>query len=132
MLPVLDMAANYQVVAEAVRGALQEEFSTMGLNLTKFFVENISLPQAVTELLDQRSGVGLMSDAMPNYMQMQTAQAMRAAAENPSGGAGAAAAVARDGSGRGATDGAGASTLGGSGSAGAAVCAVAAGLADAA
>jgi membrane protease subunit (stomatin/prohibitin family) len=57
------------------------------LELTKFIVENISLPQEVEAAMDKRTSMGVIGD-VNRYTQFQAADAMRAAAENPSGGAG--------------------------------------------
>ena len=67
---------------------LQEEFKTMGLELSKFFVENISLPEEVEAMMDKRTGVGMMAPVMGAYTQMQVADAIPLAAQNPSGIAG--------------------------------------------
>jgi membrane protease subunit (stomatin/prohibitin family) len=66
---------------------LQEEFKTLGLELTKFVVENISLPEEVEAAMDKRTSMGVLGD-MGKYTQFEAAQAMRDAAQNPSGGAG--------------------------------------------
>jgi membrane protease subunit (stomatin/prohibitin family) len=66
---------------------LQDEFKTLGLELTKFVVENISLPEEVEAAMDKRTSMGVLGD-MGRYTQFEAAQAMRDAAQNPSGGAG--------------------------------------------
>lgn len=86
-LPVLEMAGQYQKVGETVLEAMQPSFSELGLNIVDFVIENISLPKEVEALMDQGSGVSVMGNRMPGYMQMQAAQAMREAAQNQSGGA---------------------------------------------
>jgi membrane protease subunit (stomatin/prohibitin family) len=57
------------------------------LQLTKFLVENISLPQEVEAAMDKRTSMGVIGD-VGRYTQFQAADAMRDAAQNPSGGAG--------------------------------------------
>jgi membrane protease subunit (stomatin/prohibitin family) len=66
---------------------LNEEFKTFGLELTKFIIENISLPQEVEAAMDRRTSMGVIGD-VGRYTQFQAADAMRDAAQNPSGGAG--------------------------------------------
>jgi len=69
------------------RQKLQEEFKSLGLELTKFVVENISLPQEVEAAMDKRTSMGVIGD-LGKYTQLQAAEAMRDAAQNPGGGAG--------------------------------------------
>src|ERR1700758_5009811 len=57
----------------------------MGLDLTKFLIENVSLPPEVEAALDKRSSMGIIGN-MNAYTQFQTANAIDDAAK--SGGAG--------------------------------------------
>ena len=72
-IPALDLAAKYDELSDLVRQKLQEEFKTMGLELSKFFVESISLPEEVEAMMDKRTGVGMMAPVMGAYTQMQVA-----------------------------------------------------------
>ncbi|MBK7294904.1 MAG: SPFH domain-containing protein, partial [Holophagaceae bacterium] len=87
-IPALDLAAKYDEISDLVRQKLQEEFKTMGLELSKFFVENISLPEEVEAMMDKRTGVGMMAPVMGAYTQMQVADSIPLAAQNPGGVAG--------------------------------------------
>ncbi len=84
-IPVLDMAANYNEFSEIVGKEIIEEYKNYGLEMTKFLVSNISLPQNVEEALDKRSSMGIIGN-MNQYTQFQAANAMEAAATNPGGG----------------------------------------------
>jgi membrane protease subunit (stomatin/prohibitin family) len=86
-IPALDLASNYDELSRFSRTKLNEEFKAFGLELTKFIVENISLPPEVEAAMDKRTSMGVIGD-VNRYTQFQAADAMRAAAENPSGGAG--------------------------------------------
>src|SRR2546425_4435337 len=86
-IAALDLASNYDELSKFSRDKLQDEFKSLGLELTKFVVENISLPQEVEAAMDQRTQMGVLGD-MGKYTQFQAAQAMRDAAQNPGGGAG--------------------------------------------
>jgi membrane protease subunit (stomatin/prohibitin family) len=86
-IAALDLASNYDELSSFSRQKLQDEFKSLGLELTKFVVENISLPQEVEAVMDQRTQMGVLGD-MGKYTQFQAAQAMRDAAQNPGGGAG--------------------------------------------
>ncbi len=86
-IPALDLAAQYKELGEAIRAKINEDFRGYGLEVTKFYVENISLPEEVEKALDKRSSMGALGDAN-RYMQFQAADALRDAANNQSGGAG--------------------------------------------
>src|SRR5438876_9997427 len=86
-IAALDLASNYDELSRFSKQKLQEEFKSLGLELTKFVVENISLPQEVEAAMDKRTSMGVLGD-MGKYTQFEAAQAMRDAAQNPSGGAG--------------------------------------------
>ncbi|MBT8484529.1 MAG: SPFH domain-containing protein, partial [Phycisphaerae bacterium] len=83
-IPILDLAGNYDELGDFITNRIQPEFGTYGLELTKFLVENISLPPAVEEALDKRSSMGVIGD-LKKYTQFQTAEAIRDAAQNPGG-----------------------------------------------
>jgi len=87
-LAALDLAANYDELGEFVRTRIAEEFEGYGIELTSLLVENVSLPEAVEKVLDQRTSMGIVGD-LGAYTQFQAAQAMGKAAENPGGGAAA-------------------------------------------
>ena len=87
-MPALDLAAKYDEISDLVRQKLAEEFKTMGLELSKFFVENISLPEEVEAMMDKRTGVGMMAPVMGAYTQMQVADSIPLAAQNQGGVAG--------------------------------------------
>jgi membrane protease subunit (stomatin/prohibitin family) len=86
-IAALDLASNYDELSKFIRVKLNDEFKTYGLELAKFVIENISLPQEVEAAMDRRTSMGVIGDA-GRYAQFQAADAMRDAAQNPSGGAG--------------------------------------------
>jgi membrane protease subunit (stomatin/prohibitin family) len=86
-IAALDLASNYDELSAVLRPKLNEDFRPFGIELTKFIIENISLPPEVEAALDKRTSMGVIGD-VGRYTQFQAADAMRAAAENPSGGAG--------------------------------------------
>ncbi len=83
-IPVLDFASNYDEFGAFITTRMQPEFAVFGLEVTNLLVENISLPPAVEEALDRRTSMGVVGD-LSKYTQFQTADAMKAAAENPGG-----------------------------------------------
>ncbi len=86
-IPALDLAAQYKELGEAIRAKINGDFNSYGLEVTKFYVENISLPPEVEAAMDKRASMGALGDAQ-KYMQFQAADALRDAAQNEGGGAG--------------------------------------------
>lgn len=86
-IPALDLAAQYKELGEAIRAKINEDFSSYGLQVTKFYVENISLPPEVEAAMDKRASMGALGN-VDNYMKFQAADALRDAAQNEGGGAG--------------------------------------------
>ncbi|MCA1608371.1 MAG: SPFH domain-containing protein, partial [Acidobacteria bacterium] len=86
-IPALDLAAQYKEMGGQIRDKINEDFKAYGLEVTKFYIENISLPPEVEAALDKRSSMGALGDAQ-KYMQFQAADALRDAAQNEGGGAG--------------------------------------------
>jgi membrane protease subunit (stomatin/prohibitin family) len=86
-IPVLDLAANYDELSKFITSKINPEFGEYGINVTKFLVENISLPPEVEQALDKRSSMGILGN-LSQYAQFQAANAMEAAAKNPGGNAG--------------------------------------------
>jgi len=83
-IPALDLAANYDELSTFITGKINPEFGEYGLSVTKFLVENISLPPEVEAALDKRSSMGILGN-LNQYAQFQAANAMEAAAKNPGG-----------------------------------------------
>lgn len=86
-IPALDLAAQYKELGDVIRGKINEDFKTYGLEVTKFYVENISLPEEVEAAMDKRAQMGALGN-LDNYMKLQAADALRDAAQNEGGGAG--------------------------------------------
>lgn len=86
-IAALDLASNYDELGKFTCVKLNEDFKDFGLELTKFVIENISLPPEVEAAMDKRTSMGVIGD-VGRYAQFQAADAMRDAAQNPSGGAG--------------------------------------------
>ncbi len=83
-IAALDLASNYDELGRFSRTKMNEDFHTLGLELTKFTIENISLPPEVEAAMDKRTSMGVLGDAN-RYTQFQAADALRDAAQNPGG-----------------------------------------------
>ncbi|MBQ8312636.1 MAG: SPFH domain-containing protein [Clostridia bacterium] len=86
-IPALDLAANYDELANYAIQAINPKIAPLGLGLTSFVIENISLPEEVEKSMDKRTSMGVLGD-LNKYTQYQAAEAMREAANNPGGVAG--------------------------------------------
>jgi membrane protease subunit (stomatin/prohibitin family) len=86
-LSFLDMAANQAALADKVSEQLKPVFAGLGLQLNQFVVENISLPDELSKVLDQRIGMNMVGD-VNRYTQYAAAESLDLAAENTGGGAG--------------------------------------------
>jgi membrane protease subunit (stomatin/prohibitin family) len=84
-IPALDLAANYEELSQYALKALSPKIEVLGLTLTSFVIENISLPEEVEKSIDKRTSMGVVGD-LNKYSQYQAAEAMREAANNPGGG----------------------------------------------
>jgi len=85
-VPFLDMAANQAEVAKKIAAKTGPAFADLGLSLDTFNVENLSLPEELQKLLDQRIGINMIGD-MNKFTQYNVAQAIPIAAANEGGGA---------------------------------------------
>ena len=86
-IPMLDLAGNYEKVSQLALVKIAPELAKMGISLTQFFVENISLPPEVEAALDKRSQMSVLGN-LDQYTKFQSAEAIRDAAQNPGGAAG--------------------------------------------
>jgi membrane protease subunit (stomatin/prohibitin family) len=84
-IAALDLASNYDELGRFTRTKLADDFKVYGLDLTKFVIENISLPAEVEAAMDKRTSMGVIGD-VGRYAQFQAADAMRDAAQNTGGG----------------------------------------------
>jgi len=89
-IPFLDLAANYEELGSIIKKKLVLDFDRYGVDITDFIVENMSLPDHVQKILDQRNEMEIMGRSMQgnlnNYTQFKMGQAMQDSANNPNGG----------------------------------------------
>ena len=87
-VPFLDLAANQIEFAQALSAQIGPEFAKLGLQLDTITVQNVSLPEELQKILDQKIGMGMVGNDMGKFMQYQTAQAIPKFAEGASQGGG--------------------------------------------
>jgi membrane protease subunit (stomatin/prohibitin family) len=99
-VPFLDLAANQVEFAQQLATVTAPAFEKIGLKLEGVTVQNVSLPEELQKVLDQKIGMGMVGGDMGKFMQYQTAQAIPKFAEG--GGAGGGSGIAGDAMGLGA------------------------------
>lgn len=80
---VLDLIGLTEELSAAVRAKTQDDFLAIGLLLKSFYIGNL---KPSDKSADELRAMGMLD--MQTYTQLQAADAMRDAAQNPSGGAG--------------------------------------------
>ena len=84
-IPVLDVAARYSEVGEALLPLINPVTTTKyGLEMTSFVLENVSVPPEVEQAIDKRSSMSAVGN-LNDYVKFQMAQGMAA----PGGGSAA-------------------------------------------
>lgn len=80
---VPELIAMVEEMGGAVRAKAQDDFKAIGLTLKSFYIESL---KPSTKSAEELRAMGMLD--METYTQLQAADAMRDAAQNPSGGAG--------------------------------------------
>ncbi|WP_221048829.1 SPFH domain-containing protein [Methylogaea oryzae] len=87
-VPFVDMAANQEEFGNQLKAKMAPVFDRYGLALDSLVVQNVSLPEELQAVLDQRISMGVIGD-LGKFTQYQVAQAIPIAAGNEGGLAGA-------------------------------------------
>ncbi|MDU1889335.1 MAG: SPFH domain-containing protein [Dysgonomonas sp.] len=85
-LPIEAYAANLNELSKAIYEYMQDDFAVYGMDVTKFLIENVSMPDEVKKEIFELSRLDRVD--LNKLAQMKAAKAMEAAANNPSGTAG--------------------------------------------
>ena len=80
---VVELIGLTEELGAAVRAKAQDDFAAIGLTLKTFYIGNL---KPSTKSAEELRAMGMLD--MQTYTQLQAADAMRDAAQNPSGGAG--------------------------------------------
>ena len=83
-IPIIDLAARYSELGGQIQSGFAAQLEEIGLEISDFRIENVSLPEEVEQAIDKRSSMGAVGN-LQNYTQFQAANAMEKAAENPGG-----------------------------------------------
>jgi len=86
-LPVESYAAKTNEISSLIQGIIDPEFGAYGLTITKFLIENVSMPEEIKKEIFELSRLSKVD--LTKLAQMKAAKAIEKAAENPGGMAGA-------------------------------------------
>ncbi|PIF00749.1 MAG: antifreeze protein [Maribacter sp.] len=86
-LPIEMYAANTSELSETCQEVMQPEFGRVGIELEKFYIENVSMPEELKKEIFEYSRLDKLD--MTKLSQFKAAKAMEAAAKNEGGTAGA-------------------------------------------
>lgn len=86
-LPIELYAANTSELSDTCREVMQPEFDRVGIELEKFYIENVSMPEDLKKEIFEYSRLDKLD--MTKLSQFKAAKAMEAAASNEGGTAGA-------------------------------------------
>jgi membrane protease subunit (stomatin/prohibitin family) len=82
-ISVLDLAANFTEIGEKLKPIFQAEFDSWGIELGKFYIENVSMPDEVEKMLDKTTELNMLSDKLNQFNQMQAGIAIEKMGDNP-------------------------------------------------
>lgn len=78
---VLELPTRYSELAATLKQAVAGEFTDYGLMIDKLYVESISLPENVQQVLDKKTGMNIIGDDINDYSKFQAAQSLSNHAE---------------------------------------------------
>ncbi len=79
---ISDMTSKYAELSEEVKHCVKARCAELGITLTAFEIENLSVPPEVEKAVDESTRLGLMRGNIDVYTKMAQADALRVAAEN--------------------------------------------------
>lgn len=84
-ISALDLSANYREFGQEVVKNSVKEFNAYGLELTSVVIENLSLPEDVEKMLDERTKMSVIEDKIGTYTQFKAANALEESAKSGGG-----------------------------------------------
>ena len=79
---IFDIPKEMNQLFSIIKSSLDLDFEGLGLGLHDFYVNSVSVPPAVQELIDERSGLAAVGN-LDKYMKYKAARSFEKAAENP-------------------------------------------------
>jgi len=83
-LSVIDLATEYDELSESAHAALKPDFANLGLELTRFYINTITMPEELERRLDQAGGVAALG-GLDGYTRFKAAEALEDAAKSGGG-----------------------------------------------
>jgi len=81
---IFDMPKEFNNLSLIIKSNLDLDFEGLGLYLHDFYINSISLPDAVQEMVDTKSGMVAVGN-MNEFIKFKAARSLEKAAENPNG-----------------------------------------------
>ncbi len=75
-ISVLELPTRYSELAEKIKHRVTPEFNRYGLQVGRIYIENISLPENVQKVLDEKTGMNIIGENLNDYAKYQTAQGL--------------------------------------------------------
>ncbi len=85
-LPIEQYAANLNELSAAIFEFMKDDFASYGIDITRFLIENISMPDEVKKEIFEYSRLGTVD--LNKLTQIKIAKSIQTAASNPAGHAG--------------------------------------------
>ena len=85
--PIETYAANLNELSEAIFGFMKDDFLFYGIDVSRFLIENVSMPEDIKKEIFELSRLNVID--LDKLTKFKAAKAMEAAANNPGGTAGA-------------------------------------------
>ena len=82
-----DMTSKYAELSEEVKKSVAARCGELGVTLTAFDIENLSVPPELEKAVDENARLGLMRNNVDVYAKIAQADALKAAAGNGTAGA---------------------------------------------
>ncbi len=79
-LSVLDLATTYDEISALAHQKLKPDFANLGVELTRFYINTITVPEELERRVDQAGGVAAMG-GMGDYTRYKAAEALQDAAQ---------------------------------------------------
>ena len=88
MKSIVDLPQNYDELSVVAKVRLKEDFAKYGMELIDFFVNEITPPEEVQKIIDERTGMGVVGD-MNKFLKYEAAKAIGKFGEGAAAGGGA-------------------------------------------
>uniref|UniRef100_A0A7C4Y4Q2 SPFH domain-containing protein n=1 Tax=candidate division WOR-3 bacterium TaxID=2052148 RepID=A0A7C4Y4Q2_UNCW3 len=85
---IFELPKSYDELSLGAKSLIMEDFEKYGLELVDFYIKSITPPEEVQKMIDERAGMKAIGN-LDDFTRFETAKALRDAASQPGGTAGA-------------------------------------------